>query len=54
MLLGLLTSFLFISRMQSVNGAYILNIALVSLFFATEPVAAVFVTDIFPLTSIYA
>ena len=40
--------------MQSVNGAQFLNITFVLVLFASAPAPAVLLTDIFPLTSIYA
>ena len=40
--------------MQSVNGAQFLNITFLLALFASTLAAAVLLTDIFPLTSIYA
>ena len=40
--------------MQSVNGARFLNITFLLALFASTLAAAVLLTDIFPLTSIYA
>ena len=40
--------------MQLVNGAQFLNITFLLILFAAAPAAAVLLTDIFPLTSIYA
>ena len=40
--------------MQLVNGAQFLNITFLLVLFAVAPSAAVLLTDIFPLTSIYA
>ena len=45
---------LFILLMQSVNGAQFLNITFLLALFASTLAAAVLLTDIFPLTSIYA
>ena len=39
--------------MQSVNGAQFLNITFLLVLLASAPAAAVLLTDIFPLTSIY-
>ena len=40
--------------MQSVNGAQFLNITFLLVLFASTLAAAVLLTDIFPLTSVYA
>ena len=40
--------------MQLVNGAQFLNITFLLVLFAAAPAPAVLLTDIFPLTSIYA
>ena len=40
--------------MQSVNGAQFLNITFLFLLFSAAGLAAVLLTDTFPLTSIYA
>ena len=40
--------------MQLVNGAQFLNITFLVTLFTAAPLAAVLLTDIFPLTSIYA
>ena len=40
--------------MQSVNGAQFLNITFLLVLFASTLAAAVLLTDIFPLTSLYA
>ena len=45
---------LFILLMQLVNGAQFLNITFLFVLFAAAPSAAVLLTVIFPLTSIYA
>ena len=45
---------LFILLMQLVNGAQFLIITFLLVLFAVAPSAAVLLTDIFPLTSIYA
>ena len=37
-----------------VNGAQVLNITFLLILFAAAPAVAVLLTDIFPLTSIYA
>ena len=52
--LALSTWVLFILFMQSVNGAQFLNIAFLFVLLAAAPSAAVLLTVIFPLTSIYA
>ena len=52
--LALSTWVLFILFMQSVNGAQFLNIAFLFVLVAAAPSAAVLLTVIFPLTSIYA
>ena len=40
--------------MQSVNGAEILNITFLLVLFGSAAAAAVLLTDIFPLKSLYA
>ena len=40
--------------MQLVNGAQFLNMTFLATLFAAAPAAAVLLTDIFPLTGIYA
>ena len=40
--------------MQSVNGVQFLNISFLLVLIAAVPSATVLLTDIFPLTSIYA
>ena len=45
---------LFILLMQLVHGAKFLNITFLLVLFAAAAVAPVLLTDIFPLTSIYA
>ena len=52
--LVLSTCLLFISLMQLVNGAQLLNITLSLVLFAAAPAAAVLLTVLFPLASIYA
>ena len=52
--LALSVSTLFISLLQSVNGAQFLNIIFLLALFASAAAAAVLVTVIAPLTSIYA
>ena len=47
-------SVLFILLIQLVNGAQFLNITFLLVLFAAAPTAALLLTDIFPLTSIYA
>ena len=54
MSLALSTCILFISLMQSVNGAQFVNIMFLSILFAAANVAAVFSTVIVPLTHMYA
>ena len=54
MSLALFICVLFISLMQSVNGAQFLNITFIFVLLASGSAAGVFVTDIVPLTSIYA
>ena len=53
-LIALPTRVLFILLMQSVNGAQFLDIAFLSVLFGAASSAAVLLTTIFPLTSIYA
>ena len=45
---------LFVLLMQQVNGAQVLNITFLLVLFAAAPSAAVLLTVIFSLTSIYA
>ena len=45
---------LFILLMKLINGAQFLNITFLLVLFAAAPTAALLLTDIFPLTSIYA
>ena len=52
--LALSTWVLLILLMQSVNGAQLLNITFLPVLFAPVPAPAVLLTDISPLTSIYA
>ena len=54
MSLALSTCVLFISLMQSVNGASFLNITFLLALFAAAAPAVVFGTVIVPLTSIHA
>ena len=54
MYFALSISVLFILLMQLVNGAQFLIITFLLVLFAVAPSAAVLLTDIFPLTSIYA
>ena len=48
------TCVLFISVMQTANGAQFLNITFLLVLFTTAPAAAVFGTVIVPLTSMHA
>ena len=54
MYLAISTCVLFISLMQSVNGAQFVNVTFLLVLFAAAPSAEVSSTDLFPLTSIYA
>ena len=54
MYFALSKSVLFILLMQLVNGAQFLDITFLLSLFASAPSAAVLLTVIFPLTSIYA
>ena len=53
MFLALSTCVLFVSLMQSVNGAQFSNITFLLKLFAAAHSAALFALDIVPLTSIY-
>ena len=52
--LALSTWVSFVLLMQSVKDAQFLNITFLLVLFGAAPRAAVLLTDIFPLTSIYA
>ena len=45
---------LFILHIQLINGAQFLKITFLLVLFAAAPAPALLLTDIFPLTSIYA